>query len=157
MIVCLKRGKLSLFLHKMKLISVCRTIFLFAILGILPAMLYAGDKEIYDKPLIKISLEEISSVFMDSIPVRRGGDKKEQDRPVGDIRQGENRPGENRPDDIRRVQEINGENQRIRQKSGIKQVPRSIPKLKPQAVTDRIPIRRPPMRIPKKGFGGIHF
>jgi hypothetical protein len=94
-------------------------------------------------------------------------DKNEQDRPVADTRQGGNRPGENRPgdirpgenrpDDIRRIEEIKAENQRIRQKSGIKQVPRSIPKLKPKAVTDRIPIRRPPMRIPKKGFGGIHY
>ena len=141
----------------MKFINVYRTIFLFAIIGIFPAMLYAGDKEIDDKPVRKISVEEISLVLMDSIPVRRGADKTEQDRPGGDIRQGENRPGDNRPDDIRRVREINGENQRIRKKSGIKQVPRSIPKLKPQAVTDRIPIRRPPMRIPKKGFGGIHF
>lgn len=136
----------------MKLISVYRTIFLFAIIGILPAMLYAGDKEIEDKPLRKISVEQISLVFMDSIPVRSGTDKKEQDRPGG-----ENRPSENRPDDIRRAREINGENQRIRKKSGIKQVPRSIPKLKPQAVTNRMPIRRPPMRIPKKGFGGSHF
>jgi len=130
---------------------------LFAIFGTLPAILFAVDKEIEDKPFRKISVEEISSVFVDSIPVRRGGEKKEQDRPNVDIRPGENRPGENRPDDIRRVPEINGENQRIRQRSGIKQVPRSIPKLKPQAVTDRIPIRRPPMRIPKKGFGGNHF
>jgi hypothetical protein len=141
----------------MKLITVYRTIILFAIFGTAPAMLFAVDKEIEDKPFRKISVDDIVPVFVDSIPVRRGGEKKEQDRPAGDIRQGENRPGENRPDDIRRVPEINGENQRIRQRSGIKQVPRSIPKLKPQAVTDRIPIRRPPMRIPKKGFGGYHF
>ena len=135
---------------------------LFAIFGTLPAMLFAVDKEIEDKPFKRISVEEIVPVFVDSIPVRRGGEKKEQDRQGGEIRPGdkrpgENRPGENRPDDIRRVPEVNGENQRIRQRSGIKQVPRSIPKLKPQAVTDRIPIRRPPMRIPKKGFGGNHF
>ena len=136
----------------MKLIAVYRTIILFTLTGIFPAMLYAGDKEIDGKPLRKISVLETSAVFVDSIPVRRAGDKKEQDRPATDIR-----PGENRPDDVRRIQEISGENQRIRQKSVIKQVPRSIPKLKPKAVTDRIPIRRPPMRIPKKGFGGIHF
>lgn len=146
----------------MKLITVYRTIILFAIFGTLPAILFAVDKEIEDKPFRKISVEEIIPVFVDSIPVRRGGEKKEQDRQGGEIRPGdkrpgENRPGENRPDDVRRVPEIKGENQRIRQRSGIKQVPRSIPKLKPQAVTDRIPIRRPPMRIPKKGFGGNHF
>ena len=125
-------------------------------------MLYAGEKEIDGKPVRVISIEAIPLILQDSIPIRRGGDKKEQDRPAADSRQsgnrpGDNRPGENRPEDIRRIEEINAENQRIRQKSGIKQVPRSIPKLKPKAVTDRIPIRRPPMRIPKKGFGGIHY
>lgn len=146
----------------MKLKSVYRTIILFVILGILPAMLYAVDKEIDDKPIRNLRVDEISPVFIDSIPVRKAGEKKEQDRPGSEIKPGnkspgENRPGEKRPDDIRRTQGINGDNQRIRQRSGIKQVPRSIPKLKPQAVTDRIPIRRPPMRIPKKGFGGTHF
>jgi hypothetical protein len=146
----------------MKLLAVYLSIFLFATFGILPVMLYAGEKEIDGKPVRILSIESIPAIFQDSIPVRRGSDKKEQDRPAADTRQGgnrpgENRPGENRPEDIRRIEEINAENQRIRQKSGIKQVPRSIPKLKPKAVTDRIPIRRPPMRIPKKGFGGIHY
>ncbi len=146
----------------MKLLTVYRTIILFALCGILPAMLYAGEKEIDGKPVRILSIEALPVIFQDSIPVRRGADKKEQDRPASDTRQGgnrpgDNRPGENRPEDIRRIEEINAENQRIRQKSGIKQVPRSIPKLKPKAVTDRIPIRRPPMRIPKKGFGGIHY
>lgn len=146
----------------MKLITVYRTIILFALCGILPAVLYAGEKEIDGKPVRILSIEALPVIFQDSIPVRRGADKKEQDRPAADTRQGgnrpgDNRPGENRPEDIRRIEEIKAENQRIRQKSGIKQVPRSIPKLKPKAVTDRIPIRRPPMRIPKKGFGGIHY
>ncbi|HQS04300.1 MAG: hypothetical protein B7X86_04470 [Sphingobacteriales bacterium 17-39-43] len=146
----------------MKLITVYLKIFLFATFGILPVMVYAGEKEIDGKPVRILSIEAIPVIFQDSIPVRRGSDKKEQDRPAADTRQGgnrpgDNRPGENRPEDIRRIEEINAENQRIRQKSGIKQVPRSIPKLKPKAVTDRIPIRRPPMRIPKKGFGGIHY
>ena len=146
----------------MKLITVYRIIILIAILGTFPAMLYAGDKEMEDKPIIKLSVEEISTDFIDSLPVKRGGVKKEQDRQAGEIKPGdkgarENRPGENRPDDLIRVQEINARNQRIRKRSVIKQVPRSIPKLKPKAVTDRMPIKRPPIRIPKKGFGGIHF
>jgi hypothetical protein len=146
----------------MKLLPVYRTIILIAILGIFPAMLYAGDKEIEDKSLLLMGRDEISIVFIDSIPVKRGGVKKEQDRQAGENRPGDkgtgkNRPGVNRPDDLRPVQEINGRNQRIRQRSGIKQVPRSMPKLKPKTVTDRMPIKRPPMRIPKKGFGGIHF
>ena len=146
----------------MKLLTVYLTIFLFVTFGILPAALYAGEKEVDGKPVRILSIEALPVIFQDSIPLRRGADKKEQDRPVADTRQGgnrpgDNRPGDNRPEDIRRIEEINAENQRIRQKSGIKQVPRSIPKLKPKAVTDRIPIRRPPMRIPKKGFGGIHY
>jgi len=146
----------------MKLIAVCPTIFLFAIFGILPSMIYAGGMEIDSKPVRINAIEAIPVIFQDSIPIRRGGDKKEQDRPAADTRQngnrpGENRPGENRPEEIRRLKEINAENQRIREKSEIKQVPRSIPKLKPKAVTDRVPIRRPPMRIPKKGVGAIHF
>lgn len=141
----------------MKSIPVYRTIILIAILGIFPAMLYAADKEIEDKPLLKIGIDEISTVFIDSIPIKRGGVKKEQDRQAGEIKPGDKGARENRPDDLIRVQEINARNQRIRKRSVIKQVPRSIPKLKPKAVTDRMPIKRPPIRIPKKGFGGIHF
>lgn len=153
----------------MKLLAVNPTILLFAIFGILPAMLYAGGTEIDSKP---VRINAIPVIFQDSIPIRKGGDKKEQDRPAADTRPngnrpgenrpvenrpGENRPVENRPEEIRRIKEINAENARIREKSEIKQVPRSIPKLKPKAVTDRVPIRRPPMRIPKKGVGAIHF
>ena len=57
----------------MKSIPVYRTIILIAILGIFPAMLYAADKEIEDKPLLKIGIDEISTVFIDSIPIKRGG------------------------------------------------------------------------------------
>jgi hypothetical protein len=171
----------------MKLIAVYRTVILFAICSMLPAVLYAVEIEINGRPVRINAIENIPVIFQDSIPIRRGGDKKEQDRPAadnrpggnrpGDNKPGENRPGENRPGDnrpgvdrpgetrpgeikpeeMRRIQEIKAENQRIRQKSGIKQVPRSMPKLKPKAVTDRIQIRRPPMKIPKKGIGAIHF
>lgn len=151
----------------MKLLTVYLTIFLFAILGILPAVLHAREKEFDGKPVRLKYTTEIPAILLDTVAPRRTGEKRDQDRPAADARPGENRPGENRPgdnrpgenrpEDIRRIEEIKAENQRIRQKSGIKQVPRSIPKLKPKAVTDRIPIRRPPMRIPKKGFGGIHY
>jgi hypothetical protein len=150
----------------MKLLTVYLTIFLFAILGILPAVLHARGKEFDGKPVRLKYTAEVPAILLDTVAPRRAGEKRDQDRPAADVRPGENRPGENRPgdrpgenrpEDIRRIEEIKAENQRIRQKSGIKQVPRSIPKLKPKAVTDRIPIRRPPMRIPKKGFGGIHY
>lgn len=81
----------------MKLIPVYRTLILIAILGMFPAMLYAGDKEIDDKPIIKLSVEEISTVFIDSIPVKRGGVKKEQDRQAGENRPGDKGTGKNRP------------------------------------------------------------
>ena len=151
----------------MKLIAVYCTVVLIAMCSILPNMLYAVEMEIDIRPVRISAIENIPVIFQDSIPIRRGGDKKEQDRPAADIgpggnrpgdnKPGGNRPGDNKPEDIRRIQEIKAENQRVRQKSGIKQVPRSMPKLKPKAVTDRVPIRRPPMRIPKKGIGGIHF
>lgn len=80
------------------------------------------------------------ALFADTIPVRRTGDKKDQEKP-----------------EERREPDFRGVNPGERQKPGIKQVPRSIPKLKPKAVIDRIPIRRLPMKTPKKGFGGIHF
>jgi len=150
----------------MKLIAVYLTITLFAFCGMLPSILYAGEGKIVDKAVRLITVEGLPMIFQDTIPIKRTGDRKEQDHPAADNRQGGNRPGGNkprenepgdkRPEDIRRIQEINAENQRIREKSGIKEVPRSIPKLKPKAVTDRVPIRRPPMRVPKKGFGGIH-
>jgi hypothetical protein len=146
----------------MKLIAVYRTVILFVMSSMLPAMLYAVEVENISSPFRLKAIESVPVIFQDSIPIRRGGDKKEQDRPLADTRPGgnrsvDNKPGENRPEKIKRIQEINAENQRVRQKSGIKQVPRSMPKLKPKAVTNRVPIRRPPMRIPKKGIGGIHF
>lgn len=161
----------------MKLIAVYCTVVLIAMCSILPNMLYAVEMEIDIRPVRISAIENIPVIFQDSIPIRRGGDKKEQDRPATDNRPGGNRPGDNKPgenrpvgnrpgetrpgeikpEEMRRIQEIKAENQRIRQKSGIKQVPRSMPKLKPKAITDRVPIRRPPMRIPKKGIGGIHF
>lgn len=150
----------------MKFKITCLIIILSAVSSILPARLLARNNEMGGKPAKVMALKYIPVIFIDSIPLRKAGNKKEQDRPTADARQAgnraiENRPGENRtvenkPDDIRRIEEIKAENQRIRQKSVIKQVPRSVPKLKPKGVTDRVPIRRPPMRIPKKGFGGIY-
>lgn len=94
-----------------------------------------------DNKFLGYSTEEVTlPLFADTLPVRRIGEKKDQEK-----------PGERHEPDFR------GENLRERPKTGIKQVPRSIPKLKPKAVIDRIPIRRLPMKSPKKGFGGLHF
>lgn len=140
----------------MKFIHFYRTVFLLALACIFPAMLIAGDKETDDKILRHLIIEEISQSFDDTIPGRRAGEKKGQDRSE-DNRTGGHRDADRRPDLNRPEQGIRGGNQNLRPKQGIKEVPRSIPKLKPKAVTDRIPIRKPPMKIPKKGYGGIRF
>lgn len=105
--------------------------------SIFPARLIAGDKEI---ELVRKGLFVSPSFPLDSIPAKRLPEKKDQSDP------------KKRP-----LQEFRGEGESIRTKDGIKEVPRSIRKLKPKAVIDRFPIRRPPMRIPKKGLRGGRF
>jgi hypothetical protein len=121
-----------------------KTIFIILI-GMPCAKVFAFDKEIELKPLKKTNFEHISPL-VDTIPVKKVTDKKDQEGATGTNRQGET--GTN--------QEINKDNQKIQQKSGIKQVPRSIPKLKPKTLNNRIPIRRIPFATPKKGFAGFH-
>lgn len=123
---------------------------MFALAGIFPALLFAREKEIYDRPESDLIFKQGISAAIDSIPVRRGrAEKPDQERPRDDRRLPEDiRTGNQRPGD---------DKHHLGPRSGIKQVPRSIPKVKPQAVTDRIPIRRPPMKIPRKGFGGFNI
>jgi hypothetical protein len=116
------------------------------LIGVPCAKVFAFDKEIELKPLKKINFEHLSFLGIDSIPVKKVVDKKDQEGATGTNKSGET--GTN--------QEINRDNQKIQQKSGIKQVPRSIPKLKPKTLNNRIPIRRIPFRAPKKGFAGFH-
>ncbi|WP_395803462.1 hypothetical protein [Daejeonella sp.] len=130
----------------MKLRAGFPTIILIALLGMPFANLFAYDKEIEVKPLKKIDFEHLIVLALDSIPAKKISEKNDQDRLAGEIKPGEGK----------RIQEINRDNKKIRQKSGIKQVPRSIPKLKPKTLNDRIPIRRIPMKTPKKGFAGLH-
>lgn len=130
----------------MKLKAVFHLIIFIAMLGIPNANLFAFDKEIEVRPLKKVNFEYISVLEVDSIPLKKVGDKKDQERSVDEIK----------PGDSKRIQDIKRDNQRIRQKSGIKQVPRSIPKLKPKALNDRIPIRRIPLSTPKRGIVGFH-
>lgn len=122
-----------------------KTIFIILI-GMPCAKVFAFDKEIELKPLKKTNFEHISFLDTDSIPVKKVADKKDQEGATGTNKSGENGTS----------QEVNKDNQKIQQKSGIKQVPRSIPKLKPQSLNNRIPIRRIPFRAPKKGFAGFH-
>lgn len=134
----------------MKSLVICRNILMLVFAGIFPALLFAREKEIYDRPQSDLRFKQGISAAIDSIPIRRGNtDKVDQERPRDDRRLPEDiRTGNQRPGD---------DKHRFGPRSGIKQVPRSIPKVKPQAVTDRIPIRRPPMKIPRKGFGGFHI
>jgi hypothetical protein len=116
------------------------------LIGMPCAKVFAFDKEIELKPLKKTNFEHLSFLGIDSIPVKKVVDKKDQEGATATTKSGES--GTN--------QEINRDNQKIQQKSGIKQVPRSIPKLKPKTLNNRIPIRRIPFRAPKKGFAGFH-
>ena len=150
MTVCLERGKLSLFLRLMKSLFILRTIFMFAFVSIFPALLHAREKEIYERPHNDLIFREGIYVFTDSIPAKRNSSEKSDQERTRDDRKG--------LDDVRdRGQRAGEEIHRLGPRSGIKQVPRSIPKIKPQAVTDRIPISRLPMKIPRKGLGGIHI
>ena len=93
----------------MKLLTVYLTIFLFAIFGILPAVLHARGKEFDGKPVRLKYTSEIPAILLDTVAPRRTGEKRDQDRPAADARPGENRPGdnrpgENRPEDIRRIE-----------------------------------------------------
>lgn len=133
----------------MKSLFNLRTFLMFALAGIFPVLLFAREKEIYERPQNDLIFTKGIDIVTDSIPAKRNGpDKTDQ---------------ENLRDNRRGLEGIRDENQRpgavdrLGTRSGIKQVPRSIPKIKPQAVRDRIPIRRPPMKIPRKGFGGFHL
>lgn len=130
----------------MKLRAVLPTMTLIALLGMPFANLFAYEKEIEVKTLKKIDFEHDIILSLDSIPAKKVTEKNDPQRRAGELKPGENA----------RIEEINRGNQKIRQKSGIKQVPRSIPKLKPKTLNDRIPIRRIPMSTPKKGFSGFH-
>lgn len=140
MLVCLLLGQNSLFLHRMKFTLPYLTALILALVSFFPARLIAGDKEI---ELVREGLYAPQSFPFDSIPAKRLPEKKDQMEPADP---------QKRP-----VQDFRGVREREQAKGGIKEVPRSIKKLKPKAVIDRIPIRRPPMRIPKKGIRGPRF
>lgn len=100
---------------------------------ILPAWGWAAE----GNPLkgSSVSVEEIS-VGTDMQDQKRQDDKKTKkvDRRRND------RQDDKRPD------KSSGK------KPEIKEVPRSIPKLKPKSVTDRVKIKRPPVKVKPKGL-----
>jgi hypothetical protein len=131
----------------MNWISVCRIIILVSISGMPLAKLYAVEKD--------IELATVKTIHIsDSIPNRKGVDKKDQDTPANETKPADNTIKDVKQGTIRSSEGLGKDNQRLRNPN-IKQVPRSIPKLKPKTLNDRIPIKRIPMNTPKKGFSGF--
>lgn len=104
--------------------------------------LFAIDKEIERKLIRENNFEPFLISELDSIAPKRMGDKKDQDRSPGGIKAGDKKPNH----------EVDRPSKGPKQRPGIKQVPRSMPKLKPKTLNDRIPIRRIPMKTPRKGL-----
>lgn len=102
------------------------------LIAIIPLTLTASEISL-DKHLRRDLSQSLLPMFQDSTS-RTKPESKRQDQPE------------------KTAQEIQGERLKEAQKRGIKQVPRSIPKLKPQPVLDGIKIRRPPLKVPKKGL-----
>ena len=113
--------------------------FIAALAVVLPLALTAADSEHIDKPGRHQLALSILPMFQDSTAARKKPEKKAQEQP------------EKIPQDVQ------DERLKEAERRSIKQVPRSIPKLKPQPVTERVKIRRPPMKVPKKGMGGYRF
>lgn len=104
---------------------------------LIPLTLTASGLSV-DKPVRRELAESILPMFQDSTSRKRPAGR-DQDHP------------EKTPQDVQ------DERLKEAQRRAVKQVPRSIPKLKPQPVTDRAKIRRPPIKAPKKGLGGYRF
>lgn len=99
-------------------------LFLIAAFTVIFPLALRADESYFDKPVRNKMAESLMPLFQDSIPEKKKPAAKPQ------------KPAEKPP------QSIN--NNRLKETIGraIKQVPRSIPKLKPQPVTDRIKIRK---------------
>ena len=97
-----------------------------------PLALIAGEDEIIDKPVRPELIVDKVLLFTDSIPPKKKTEKQ--------------------PEPEEKPRDIDDERLDNPERRAIKQVPRSIPKLKPQPVGERIKIRRPPIKIPKKGY-----
>jgi hypothetical protein len=112
--------------------SIRRTVFFMAAM-ILPLWgRAAGDNTLKEEP---VTVEEIS-VGTGMQDQKRQDDKKAK----RDDRRRNDRQDDKRPD------KSSGK------KPEIKEVPRSIPKLKPKSVTDRVKIKRPPVKVKPKGL-----
>ncbi|MBC7758573.1 MAG: hypothetical protein H7069_06940 [Phormidesmis sp. FL-bin-119] len=91
-----------------------------------------------DKPVRKEWAKAKLPMFQDSTTAK----KKSPDKP---------KEVQKSPQDVR------DERSRETDRREIKQVPRSIPKLKPQPVSEDVKMRKPPAKSPKQGLGGYSF
>ncbi len=107
----------------MKFLLFYRILFAAVLAFIFPLTLIAGKSDAIGKPVRYEIAESLLPLFQDSIPSKKKTDAK---------------PEKSREKASREV------NERLKETVGraIKQVPRSIPKLKPKPVTDRIKIRK---------------
>jgi hypothetical protein len=107
----------------MKLLIFNRLLLITVFTVIFPLALIA-EEVAFDKPVRNNLAESLRPLFQDSIPAKKKPETKPEKR------------DEKPPRDINdeRLKEVVGR--------AIKQVPRSIPKLKPRSVTERIKIRR---------------
>lgn len=122
-------------MHGMNFLFLYRIFFISALAILLPLALSASARINSDYPVQQFRKVAALPMFQDSAAARKKNakDAGENQRPSQDVRE-------------ERLKEI--------QRRAIKEVPRSIPKLKPKPVTERINIRRPPIKVPKKGMGG---
>jgi len=121
----------------MKLLLFYRLAFVAVLAVLSPLLLVASGGGSFDKPVRKEWVNAIS-MFQDSTTARKksSDQSKEVQKPSQDDRD---------------------ETLKEAQRREIKQVPRSIPKLKPQPVSEGLNIRRPPAKAPKKGMGGYNY
>jgi hypothetical protein len=140
MIVCLILRQTFFIFVWMRFLLFYRIVFKVVLAIVFPLALFAGEKEIIDKPVNHELMVNVLPLFTDTIPPKKKTDTRQEEQP------------EEKPRDIQDDRLDNPE------RRAIKQVPRSIPKLKPQPVGERIKIRRPPpIKLPKKGFRGYRF
>ena len=111
----------------MKFLPFNRILLIAVFIVIFPLALIAAE-DAFDKPVRNKMAESLRPLFQDSIPAKKKPETKPETKPE--------KPVEKPPRDIN--------DERLKETIGraIKQVPRSLPKLKPRSVTERIKIRR---------------
>lgn len=116
----------------MKLLLFYRIVFISVVTVISPLALSASAPLNTDKPGRQLWAAPVLPMFQDSTAARKknSDNARENQKPSQDAQE-------------ERLKEA--------QRRAIKEVPRSIPKLKPKPVTEGINIRRPPIKVPKRG------